>query len=159
MINIPSEELKLPSEINKKIENVRNNITVLEAEANNLKKVCAAERYTIGELSKEKTELNEGISNLIIKSELSKTKLELSEKSYIDKSKELDELNKKFRLISDAIVLLEENKKKTLSVLEKKEYNLNVREKEITLREKNVLEKEIELKNKEEKLKQFALGL
>lgn len=75
MLNAPGENLKLPDVLLKKVESIRNQITLGEADIRRLKDLVVAETYTIEQLNKSKIALSEEIAELEIKHKEAKQKL------------------------------------------------------------------------------------
>lgn len=131
-----------------KVTNARNTLTVLEADTLRLRKLRVSEEYTIGELLKQKKELQSEINALseqrdIVKkeSESYHSDLESAKKTFEGLMFEMKEQSKKHTEAGEEI-------EKRLGQLVEQETNFERKSKELSLRENNVLERESSVSDK-----------
>src|SRR3990167_6843209 len=79
MFNQPSENVALPENVQRAVEQSRNLVTINEAEAKRLKELALSSQYTVDELHKQKVELEAQIESILTR----KTKLLKEEESVV----------------------------------------------------------------------------
>lgn len=155
MINQPQEDIKIPENLKKAIENSRNIVTINEAESARLRSLIISSEYTIRQLHNQEVDLDEKIKILTGTLDiLEDQKLDL-EKYISDAEKELEEVKKNSLKRKEEIELLNIglDKKDKENELYKKD--LDEKKKEIEDKEKELLERELLIDLKEQKLKDY----
>lgn len=134
MINQPMEDVRLPENLEKAIEQAKNRVTEYDSEAKRLKALAEKSNYEVGELHKKKVELEEQISALeIAKNRLDSEITTLRDilTTYQDQKAQFEEDKRGFDTVTT-----EFRGQQQAFLAQKEVFNKEIEEKEARIREK-----------------------
>jgi multidrug resistance efflux pump len=116
-INQPQEDIKVEGAEAKKLDAVRNQITLGEAEVSRLKDLVRAETYTVGQLTNSKVALTQEVEDLESKLDVVKKTLEERKKELLQKETEVENAKDLAHKVIERVENLERSKQELLKIL------------------------------------------
>lgn len=149
----PQPDQNIPEQSIQALDAFNNKITVADAELNRLRGLIASEKYTIGELHKEKDVLVKSVENLKKESETAKIELKKVKASIVEAGnlsikikEENDKILEKQKIDSEAL------RDRELSIITKED-EITVKSQELKSREDKISDEEAKIATKKTKLK------